>query len=308
MRFAPIVFALTLFACSGDSKSDTSTTETSTGTTTTETTVETDDTIIGVADSAGDFTTLLAAVDAAGLTETLQGDGPFTVFAPTDAAFAALPEGTVEALLADVPTLTDILLYHAVGAEVSSTAVAELSLVTALNGVDLKVTTDGGVFINEAEVTVADVQASNGVIHIVDAVLLPPPTITDIARDNPDFSILYTALQASDLDTVLMEEGPYTVFAPTDAAFGKLPEGTVDALLGDIPALTDILLYHVHAGRLPAADVLASANVTMAQGDDAAVAMDGATPTIAGAAIVATDIPSRNGLIHILDDVMLPPE
>lgn len=306
MRFAPFIFALALVACSGDAETDTSTSTTET--TTTETTMETDDTIIGVADSVGDFTTLLAAVDAAGLTETLQGDGPFTVFAPTDAAFAALPEGTVDALLADIPALTDILLYHVAGAEVSSSAVVEMSLVTALNGVDLKVTTDGGVFINDAEVTVADVEASNGVIHVIDAVLLPPPTITEIARDNPDFSILYAALEASDLDTVLMEEGPYTVFAPTDAAFGKLPEGTVEALLGDIPTLTDILLYHVHAGRLPAADVLASANVTMAQGDDAAVAMDGTTPTIAGAAIVSTDLPARNGLIHILDDVMLPPE
>ena len=130
-------------------------------------------TIVETAASAGDFTTLLAAVEAAGLTETLQDGGPFTVFAPTDAAFAALPDGTVDALLADIPALTDILLYHVVSGELPASAVVEESLVGTLQGSDVKVTLDADVFINEATVLAADVFATNGVIHVIDKVLIP---------------------------------------------------------------------------------------------------------------------------------------
>lgn len=303
----PITLGLFLSACTKAEDTDVADTDTDTVTETDTDTEVADGTIIGVATQAGDFTTLLAAVDAAGLTETLQGPGPFTVFAPTDEAFAKLPAGTVDALLADIPTLTDILLYHVVSGAVSGSEVADLSLVTTLNGVDVKVTTDGGVFINDAEVTVTDIETSNGMIHVIDTVLIPPSSITAIAAADPNFSTLVTALQAADLDVTLSTGGPYTVFAPTNAAFDKLPPGTLDALLNDIPRLTDVLLYHVHDGRLPAADVLASSSVSTLLMTDAAVANDGG-PTIGGAAIVATDIPARNGLIHVLDDVMLPPE
>jgi len=132
------------------------------------------DDIVDVAVANGSFTTLVAAVQAAGLVDALKGDGPFTVFAPTDEAFAALPEGTVEALLNDIPTLTAILTYHVVPGAVMSTDLSDGMTATTLNGADITISLDGGVSVNGANVIAADVAASNGVIHVIDAVILPP--------------------------------------------------------------------------------------------------------------------------------------
>jgi transforming growth factor-beta-induced protein len=132
-------------------------------------------TIVEVAADAGTFNTLLAAATAAGLVETLSGPGPFTVFAPTDEAFAALPEGTVEALLADIETLTAILLYHVVAGEVTAEQVVTLTEAATVNGANVSIMAhDGMVMINNATVIAADVKASNGIIHVINAVLLPP--------------------------------------------------------------------------------------------------------------------------------------
>ena len=137
--------------------------------------METELTIPEVAAEAGDFETLLTAVQAADLAETLSGDGPFTVFAPTDAAFAALPEGTVEALLDDIPALTNILLFHVVGDEVRAEDVMMEDFVTTLQGSDAMISIgDDGVAIENAMIVVTDIEASNGVIHVIDAVILPP--------------------------------------------------------------------------------------------------------------------------------------
>ena len=130
--------------------------------------------IVDTAVSAGNFTTLVAAVEAAGLVETLKGEGPFTVFAPTDEAFAALPEGTVEGLLADPEALAAILTYHVVPGKVMSTDLSDGMMATTVNGADVTIMTEGGVMVNEANVTSADIEASNGVIHVIDAVILPP--------------------------------------------------------------------------------------------------------------------------------------
>ena len=262
--------------------------------------------IIATADAAGDFTTLLAAVEAADLTTTLQGDGPFTVFAPTDAAFAALPAGTVDSLLADIPTLTDILLYHVVAGEVPASQVVESSLVGTVQGSDFKVTVDGDVYVNDAMVTVTDIEASNGIIHVLDAVILPPGNIAEVASADSDFSTLVTALAAADLVDALSGEGPFTVFAPTNAAFEALPAGTLDSLLADIPSLTDILLYHVVDEKLPAEEVVKRTSVTTLQGDGADIVIDGASVSVAGAPVIVTDIPASNGVIHVIDAVMLP--
>jgi uncharacterized surface protein with fasciclin (FAS1) repeats len=130
--------------------------------------------IVETAVAAGNFTTLAAALEAAGLIETLSGEGPFTVFAPTDEAFAALPEGTVEALLADIPALTAILTYHVVPGAVMSGDLTDGMIATTVNGADVTIGTEGGVTVNEANVTTADIVASNGVIHVIDMVILPP--------------------------------------------------------------------------------------------------------------------------------------
>jgi len=130
--------------------------------------------IVETAAEAGSFTTLLAAAEAAGLVETLKGDGPFTVFAPTDEAFAALPEGTVEGLLEDPETLAAILTYHVIAGEVMSTDLSDGMMATTVNGADVTITTEGGVMVNDANVVTADIEASNGVIHVIDGVIMPP--------------------------------------------------------------------------------------------------------------------------------------
>ncbi|WP_019955607.1 fasciclin domain-containing protein [Yoonia vestfoldensis] len=130
--------------------------------------------IVDTAIAAGNFTTLVAAVEAAGLVETLKGEGPFTVFAPTDEAFAALPEGTVEGLLADPEALAAILTYHVVSGAVMSTDLSDGMTATTVNGADITIGTEGGVTVNDANVVTADIVASNGVIHVIDAVILPP--------------------------------------------------------------------------------------------------------------------------------------
>jgi uncharacterized surface protein with fasciclin (FAS1) repeats len=129
--------------------------------------------IVDTAVSAGSFTTLVAAVKAAGLVDTLKGAGPFTVFAPTDEAFAKLPAGTVDALLKDIPKLKKILTYHVVSGKVMAADVVKLKTATTVEGSDVKIDAASGVKINDATVTTADVAADNGVIHIVDTVLLP---------------------------------------------------------------------------------------------------------------------------------------
>jgi len=131
--------------------------------------------IVDVAVNDGRFTTLVAAVQAAGLVDTLKGDGPFTVFAPTDDAFAALPEGLVPALLHDIPALTEILLYHVVAGKVMAADVVELSSADTVLGKPVAIEVmDGKVMINEAQVIIPDVPAANGVIHVIDSVILPP--------------------------------------------------------------------------------------------------------------------------------------
>ena len=182
-------------------------------------------TIVDIAVADGRFTTLAAALQAADLVDTLKGEGPFTVFAPTDDAFAQLPAGTVEALLADIPTLSNILLYHVVPGKVMAADVVTLTSAETANGIPVQIKVmDGMVYINNAKVVITDVEASNGVIHVIDSVLLPPKDIVSIAVENGSFTTLAAALTAADLVETLQGEGPFTVFAPTDEAFAKLPE------------------------------------------------------------------------------------
>ncbi|MBI1294830.1 fasciclin domain-containing protein [bacterium] len=287
--------------------------------------------IVETAISAGNFTTLVAAVEAAGLVEALTGEGPFTVFAPTDEAFAALPEGTIDALLADPSgDLTQILLYHVVPGMVMAADVTDGLEAETLQGGTVTFTVGDGVMINEANVVATDIVASNGVIHVIDAVILPPaaeeaaatPEATEEAAEEAamdemnivetavsagSFTTLVAAVEAAGLVDALSGEGPFTVFAPTDEAFAALPEGTVEALLADPTGdLTQILLYHVVAGKVMAADVTDGSEAETLQGGTVTFSVaDGVT--INGVNIVATDIVASNGVIHVIDAVILPP-
>lgn len=270
--------------------------------------------IAEIAAEAGTFNTLLAALDAAGLAETFAGEGEFTVFAPTDDAFAALPEGTVETLLEDPQgQLTDILLYHVVEGAVPAEAVVSLDAAPTLLGQDVSITVeDGRVFLNDiVEVITTDIQASNGIIHVIDAVLLPQErvTIVDAAIADGRFTTLVAAVEAAGLVDALSGEEELTVFAPTDEAFAALPEGTVEALLEDPEGqLTDILLYHVVPGAVPAADVVELSAATTLLGEDVTITVDDDGNVFLNdtVQVIITDIETDNGIIHVIDAVLLP--
>ena len=289
-------------------------------------------TIVDIAVEDGRFTTLVAAVQAADLVDTLNSEGSFTVFAPTDDAFAALPEGTIEALLADIPALTDILLYHVVAGKVMAADVVGLdgqSAETALAGKSIDIKVDGDkVILNEnVNVIITDIEASNGVIHVIDTVLLPPSDeamsedamgekmdIVDTAVADGRFTTLVAAVQAAELVDTLKSEGPFTVFAPTDDAFAALPAGTLDSLLlpENKQQLTDILLYHVVAGKVMAADVIGldgqSAETALA-GKSISIKIDGENVILNDSVnVIITDIETSNGVIHVIDAVLLPPQ
>ena len=254
--------------------------------------------------------TLEAAVTAAGLVETLQGEGPFTVFAPTDTAFAVLPEGVLDGLLAD-PTgaLTDVLLYHVLSGTVLSTDLMDGMTATTLNGDDITVTiSNDSVFINDALVTVADIVTDNGVVHVIDAVLIPPvTTVVDVIVESEVHNTLEAAVTAAGLVETLQGEGPFTVFAPTDSAFAALPEGLIDALLADPTGdLTTILLYHVLGGEVLSTDLSDGLTATTLQGDDITVTINDDGIFINNAQVTVADIQTDNGVVHVIDAVLIP--
>ena len=325
--------------------------------------------IVENAVNSADHTTLVAAVQAAGLVDTLQTEGLFTVFAPTNDAFAALPEGTVETLLMseNIDALTEVLTCHVLGANAMSDVIGGMiadgggvHTVETLGGCMIEVRSEGGMITltdetgGTATVTIADVVQSNGVIHVIDAVLLPAsdeaameaemPVETGMdAGDNPmvggaamfadrnivenavnsaDHTTLVAAVQAAGLVDTLSSEGPFTVFAPTNAAFDALPAGTVDTLLMEEnrDALTGVLTSHVVAGTITAADLTSQARAS-SDGFYHFEAVSGAalsaqvTPSgsvyiydESGNAYMVTvaDVMQSNGVIHVVEGVLLP--
>ncbi len=317
--------------------------------------------IVENAVNSADHTTLVAAVQAAGLVDTLQTAGPFTVFAPVNSAFAALPAGTVETLLMpeNVGALTEVLTCHVLGANATSDIIGGMisdgggvHMVETLGGCMLEVRASNGMVTltdetgGTATVTIADVIQSNGVIHVIDRVLLPGADDMDASAapaDNPmvggapmfadkniienavnsaDHTTLVAAVQAAGLVETLQGDGPFTVFAPTNAAFAALPEGTVETLLMEenIGTLTKILTSHVVAGNISAGDIVSRARAS----SDGFYHFN----TVSGAALSAqvrpsgtvfiydensnayrvsiADVNQSNGVIHVVDGVLLP--
>ena len=258
-----MIFSFTLFSCGIYDDDDDDGNQTPAGETRN---------IVEVAVDNGNFTTLVAALQAAELDDDLQDDGPFTVFAPTDDAFAALPDGTIDFLLepANKAILSDILTYHVLSGDVLADDAIALDgrAASMLNGQKIRLNVvDGNLVLNsggnrQATVVIADIIASNGVIHVIDAVLDPddaPKDIVETAVGNGSFTTLVAALQAAELDDDLKTEGPFTVFAPTDDAFNMLPAGTIPFLLdpANKDALINILTYHVFSGEVYAEDAVA---------------------------------------------------
>jgi len=280
-----------------------------------------DPNVVEVAQRDPSFSILAEAVVAADLAGTLSGTGPFTVFAPTDAAFAALLTelGVTKAqLLADKALLRSVLQYHVIGAKVAKAAVVPGKAITPLDGGIFKIdSVSGNLVITDgrnrtSKITATDVPATNGIVHAIDKVLLPAnKTLVETAQALPDFSILVEAVVAADLVGTLNGTGPFTVFAPTNAAFAKLltERGLTKAqLLADKALLTKVLTYHVVAGRVLKADVPVGTPITTVQGNtftvDATLAITDRNAR--KAAITATDVLARNGVIHVIDTVILP--
>ncbi len=272
-------------------------------------------TVVDIIVDSEDHTLLEAAVGAADLVEALSGEGPFTVFAPTDAAITALVEAleiTAEDLLA-LEGLGDILLYHVVNATALSTDLSDGQMVTTMLGEDVTITImDGTVMVNDATVTVADITADNGVVHVIDAVLLPPtpevtPTVAEIIANSPDHTVLAAVLDSTDLDVALSGTGPFTVFAPTDAAFDAVDPMTLLSLLLDNDALAAVLTYHVAGDSVMSTDLSDGQVITTLNGGDVTVTIDGGSVMINNAMVIVADLVGSNGVVHVIDAVLLPP-
>jgi uncharacterized surface protein with fasciclin (FAS1) repeats len=272
-----------------------------------------DATIVETAVAAGNFKTLVAAVQAAELVDTLNGKGPFTVFAPTDEAFAKLPKGTLEMLLKpeNKAKLAAILTYHVVPGSVKAADVVKLKNAATVQGQRVDIKVDGGkVMVDGANVVATDVACSNGVIHVIDTVILPVDgTIVDVAAKNGSFNTLVAAVKAAGLVETLSGKGPFTVLAPTDAAFAKLPAGTLEMLLKpeNKKQLVDILTYHVVPGVAAYSDqVVKMSQVPTVLGTPITVTVTDGKVRLNDSNVVATDVEASNGVIHVVDTVILP--
>jgi uncharacterized surface protein with fasciclin (FAS1) repeats len=311
-----------------------------------------------------ELSTLVAAVDAAGLTDTLNGAGPFTIFAPNNAAFEKIPTNVLDSILADTELLTSILTYHVVSGEaLDMAALAEGGTATTVNGAELQLALAGDALMingDEAVVVCADIPVANGVVHIIDTVLQPPsddvgmdgssvpssgPDVTAVATpgdgpqgplcaslpvdgdgsiegmaddpaataasNNPELSTLVAAITAAGLTDTLNGEGPFTIFAPANAAFEEIPAADLEAILADTEQLTSILGYHVIEGEaLTAADLAAAGTAATVQGSELTFSAeaDGSLSLNAGEATVGcSNIVVGNAIIHIIDSVLVPP-
>jgi transforming growth factor-beta-induced protein len=274
------------------------------------------------------FDTLEAAVKAAGLADTLaSANNRFTVFAPTDAAFAALPAGLVGELLQDPGgALTQILLYHVVpGSLDSGTVLASSSLATAQGGTLSVNLRDGNPYVNDSMIIITDIPAKNGIIHVIDAVLVPDislpspapvpadpatlPSIAEIAVADGRFNTLVAAADAAGLVPTLAGPGNFTVFAPTDDAFAALGQDTINALLADPSGeLTNILLYHVVGDQLRAEQIATDKYIPTLDGRPLRVGYDSSGRLVLNenTYFLIANIQASNGTIHVIDRVLIP--
>ncbi len=268
-------------------------------------------TVVDIIVNSPDHTILEQAVLTAGLETALATAGPFTVFAPTDAAFNDLPAGTVPALLADTAALTNILLYHVLGANVPSSALpaGQSYANSSFGDLSIQIINDNGVQVNQATVEMADITASNGVVHSIDAVLLPL-TIGDAVGLSSIHNTLEVAIDSSGFAGAFgsAATGPFTLFAPTDDAFAALPMGTVAGLLADQAALQTVLLYHVFGFNIGSAQIPALAwGATANNGYSLQVSNDGTNAFVNNSQVLVADINTLNGTVHVIGDVLTIP-
>ncbi len=320
-RSLSLVAAATLFAGCGDDSTDP--------------TEEEEQSIVAIAQATPSLSTLVAAVQFASngndLVTLLDSPGTLTVFAPTNAAFDALAvelTGTAGATGADLltaankPLLRTVLQYHVLTSTVNASAIPFGKAITSAEGSVFKIDTGSPPAITDgrnriSKITATDIDASNGVVHLIDKVILPADknivqTAQALAAGNPaELTVLVEAVVAADLAAMLGGSGPFTVFAPTDAAFVSLLAelGVTKAqLLADKPLLTKVLTYHVAPGRFFKAEVPVGQPITMAQTGTISISANLDITDARGrvSRIIATDTLTSNGVIHVLDKVLLP--
>ena len=271
-------------------------------------------TVVDIVVNSEDHTLLEAAVIAAGLVEALSAEGPFTVFAPTDAAITALVEAleiTAEDLLA-LPNLGEILQYHVVAGAAMSGDLTDGQEIETLLGSNVTRPSMQKGYSSTTPVTAADI-AGNGVVHVIDAVLLPPApetnTVVDVIVNSEDHTLLEAAVIEAGLVGVLSSEGPFTVFAPTDSAITVLVaalEITAEDLLA-LPNLGEILKYHVVAGAAMSSDLTDGQEIETLLGSNVTVTINAEGVFINDAQVTVADIEADNGVVHVIDAVLLPP-
>jgi transforming growth factor-beta-induced protein len=262
-------------------------------------------TIVDNAVKRFDFSTLVGAVTDAGLADALMADGPYTVFAPTNEAFSNLPDGLLESLTME--QLTEILLYHVIEGDVTSGDLDAQQAVSTLSGEAVYVTANGGVTVNgSSSVVAADVDASNGTIHAIDEVLIPNSflNIVEIAQKNYELTTLVDLVISADLAGTLSGDGPFTVFAPINAAFEDISEA-LEGLTED--QVTETLTYHVIADRIESGDIPAGETmIETVNGQSVTINNSNGNVTIDGANVITVDLGGTNGVIHLIDAVILP--
>jgi transforming growth factor-beta-induced protein len=292
------------------------------------------------------LSTLVTAVSEAGLVDTLNGDGPFTIFAPYNDAFAAIPEEDLNGILADPDLLASILTYHVVaGDSLDMQQLVDAGTVTTVEGEDLTIEASGdSITVNGANVICGNVHTANATVHIIDTVLVPEeatemmeasamlmnanvgPACSAVPADgagsfdgmaddpaataasnNPVLSTLVTAVSEAGLVDTLNGEGPFTIFAPYNDAFAAIPEEDLNAILADNDLLTSILTYHVVAGEsMDLADLIEAGTVTTVEGDDLTIEASGDLATVNGANVICGNVQTANATVHIIDQVLVP--
>ncbi|MGL4994388.1 MAG: fasciclin domain-containing protein [Bacteroidales bacterium] len=271
--------------------------------------------ILQLVEATPSLSTLKTAIDAADLESALSSNtASYTVFAPTNDAFAKLPEGALESLLSDPEgALQSILLYHVIEGVYSTEKLTNELNIKTLNGEYIQVTVGGGtIYVNDIELSVAPIYATNGVVYIIDTVLIPTirhfnQTLMEIVEGSSVHTTLEAALKAAKLNTTLSSsEVSLTLFAPTDAAFALLPVGTVEALLEDPEgALKNILLYHVLGSKIICSEFTEGTVPTLLGIPLSVTIMDGVV-YLDNAKITLKNVEGSNGVIHVIDAVLIP--
>lgn len=269
--------------------------------------------IVETAVGAGNFNTLVAAVKAAGLVDALSGNDQLTVFAPTDEAFEKLDPTVLQSLLepGNVDKLKAILTYHVVPGRVTASTAYGLNSANSLQGQRLNLNLRGDApSINTSNLVATDIMCRNGVIHVIDTVMIPASkNIPETAVGAGVFNTLVAAADAAGLVGVLGGKGPFTVFAPTDEAFAKLPAGTVESLLlpENKQKLVDILKYHVIAGRVYDDEAVKAGSANTLLGRSVKIGFSAGGLKVNDSMVVSKNVDTSNGVIHIIDNVLLPP-